>query len=153
MWSPDVAEGCLRDLRRAMNVGPNAPADDPHRQLDSVGSNPLAPTIRTKRPTCVYVDLRFANETDRTLQLRVWLTDDEVRGEVRIDHAWPHAYRVVERHHRFVREPDGTVYRENELWRLSLDAAANVVQAEELVTRNRAEVRYPVDQARCELVT
>lgn len=27
-----------------MNVGPNAPADDPHRQLDSVGSNPLAPT-------------------------------------------------------------------------------------------------------------
>ena len=44
MWSPDVAEGCLRDLRRAMNVGPNAPADDPHRQLDSVGSNPLTPT-------------------------------------------------------------------------------------------------------------
>ena len=34
-----------------------------------------------------------------------------------------------------------------------LDAATNVVQAEELVTRNRAEVRYAVDQARCELVT
>ena len=85
-----------------------------------------------------YVDLRFANETDRTLQLLVCLTDDEVRGEIRTDLAWPEIYRVVERHHRFVREPDGTVYRENELWRLSLDAATNVVQAEELVTRNLA---------------
>jgi vancomycin resistance protein VanW len=98
-----------------------------------------------------YVDLRLANETDRTLQLRVWLTDDEVRGEIRSDHAWPHAHRVVERNHRFVREPDGTVNRENELWRLTLDAVTDEVQAEELVTRNRAEVRYPVDQACCEV--
>jgi hypothetical protein len=27
-----------------------------------------------------YVDLRFANETDRTLQLRVWLTNVDRRG-------------------------------------------------------------------------
>ena len=98
-----------------------------------------------------YVDLRFANATDRTLQLRVWLTDDEVQGELRTDLAWPHAYRVVQRQHRFVREADGTVYRENELWRLTLDAATSEVQAEELVTRNRAEVRYPVDPAICEV--
>jgi vancomycin resistance protein VanW len=98
-----------------------------------------------------YVDLRFANETDRMLQLRVWLTADEVRGEIRTDLGWPHAYRIVERHHRFVREPDGTVYRENELWRLTLDATTNAVQTEELVTRNQAEVRYPVDPACCEV--
>jgi vancomycin resistance protein VanW len=97
-----------------------------------------------------YVDLRFANETDRTLQLRAWLTDDELRGEVRIDLPWPHAYRIVERGHRFVREPDGSVVRENELWRLTLDASTGAVQGEELVTRNRAGVRYPVDPARCE---
>jgi vancomycin resistance protein VanW len=98
-----------------------------------------------------YVDLRFANGTDRTLQVRVWLTDDEVRGEIRSDRAWPHAYRVVERHHRFVREPDGSVSRENELWRLTLDPSTNEVQGEELVTRNLAVVRYPVDPARCEV--
>lgn len=97
-----------------------------------------------------YVDLRFANETDRSLQIRAWLTDDELRGEIRCDLAWPTAYRVVERNHRFVREPDGTVTRENELWRLTLDASTNEVHSEELVTRNRAEVHYPVDPARCE---
>jgi vancomycin resistance protein VanW len=98
-----------------------------------------------------YVDLRFANETDRMLQLRVWLTDDDLRGEVRSDRASPETYRVEERDHRFVREPDGTVYRENELWRLTLDAATNEVTVEELVTRNRAEVRYPVDPGVCEV--
>ena len=98
-----------------------------------------------------YVDLRFANETNRTLQLRVWLTDHYLQGEVRSDLAWPETYHVAERGHRFVREPDGTVYRENELWRLTLDAATNEVRVEELVTRNRAEVRYPVDPALCEV--
>ena len=98
-----------------------------------------------------YVDLRFANETDRTLQLRAWLTGDELRGEVRCDRPWPFAYRIVERGHRFVREPDGSVSRENELWRLTLDASTGAVQGEELVTRNRAEVRYPVDPARCDV--
>jgi vancomycin resistance protein VanW len=95
--------------------------------------------------------VRFANRTDRVLQLRVWLTDDDLHGEVRSDCASLEIYRVEERDHRFVREPDGTVYRENELWRLTIDAATNVVQAEELVTRNWAEVRYPGDPALCEV--
>jgi vancomycin resistance protein VanW len=94
-----------------------------------------------------YVDLRFANKTDHTLQLRVWLTDDDLHGEVRSDRASQETYCVEERNHRFVREPDGTVYRENELWRLTIDAAMNEVTVEDLVTRNRAEVRYPVDPA------
>jgi vancomycin resistance protein VanW len=98
-----------------------------------------------------YVDLRFANQTDTTLQLRVWLTDHYLQGEIRSDLAWPETYCVEERGHRFVREPDGTVYRENELWRFTLDAATNEVQVEELVTRNRAEVRYSVDPALCEV--
>jgi hypothetical protein len=68
-------------------------------------------------------DLPLANETQRPLQLRTWLTDDEVRGEIRSDLAWPHAYRIVERGHRFVREPGLTVLRENEPWRLTLDAS------------------------------
>ena len=98
-----------------------------------------------------YVDLRFANETDRTLQLRVWLTEDSLHGAVRSDRASQETYRVEERDHRFIREPDGTVFRENELWRLTTDAATNEVKVEELVTRNRAEVRYPVDPVRCEV--
>jgi vancomycin resistance protein VanW len=97
-----------------------------------------------------YVDLRFANQTDRTLQLRVWLTDHYLQGEVRSDLGWPETYQVEERGHHFVREPDGTVYRENELWRFTIDAATNTVKVEELVTRNRAEVHYPIDPALCD---
>jgi vancomycin resistance protein VanW len=98
-----------------------------------------------------YVDLRFGNETDRSLQLRLRLTEDGLHGEVRSDRASQETNRVEERDHRFIREPDGTVYRENELWRLTIDAATNEVTVEDLVTRNRAEVRYPVDPALCEV--
>ena len=97
-----------------------------------------------------YVDLRLVNASDRLLQLRVWLADGELRGEIRSNRDAPEGYRVEERGHRFIREADGKVYRENELWRLTLDLAANEVKSEELVTRNRADVRYPVDRANCE---
>ena len=97
-----------------------------------------------------YVDLRIANPSDLVLQLRVWLTDDDLRGEVRSDRASAERYRVEERGHRFVREADGTVHRENELWRLTIDPATDEVRGSALVTRNRAEVRYPVDPALCE---
>jgi len=91
-----------------------------------------------------YVDLRLRNPTDMLLQLRAWLTDSELHGEVRSSRPWPLAYRVEERGHRFARSPDGTVFRENQLWRIVVDRATGRLVGEERIAANRARVRYEV---------
>lgn len=100
-----------------------------------------------------YRDYVFRNDTDATWQLRVWLTDRELRGELRTDRPPDRRYHVFERHHRFVRR-QGVLYRENELWRQVLTKGnPRTVLREELVHRNCAEVRYtpaegtPIEEA------
>jgi vancomycin resistance protein VanW len=63
-----------------------------------------------------YVDLQLYNPTALTFQLRLWLTDKLVEGELRSTSRPPVSYHVVEREHRFVRR-GSKVYRMNQLWR------------------------------------
>jgi vancomycin resistance protein VanW len=93
-----------------------------------------------------YGDLRLRNPTDMVVQLRAWLTDTHLHGEIRSDREWPYAYHVVERGHRFVRGPDGRTYRDNELWRRTTERATGATLREELVTVNHAEVKYPIGE-------
>jgi len=95
-----------------------------------------------------YGDLRLRNPTDMSLQLRVWLTDTELCGQIRADRPWPLAYHVQERGHRFVRDPDGRVFRENEIWRRSVDRTTGRTLSEERITVNRALVTYDVPASR-----
>lgn len=95
-----------------------------------------------------YVDLRVRNPTNATFQLAVTVTDDHLRGELRGERRWPHAFHVEERDHRFVRGPDGQVYRENELWRRTVDRRTGDTITVERITRNHALVGYVVDPAR-----
>lgn len=92
-----------------------------------------------------YVDLRFRNPTDRTFQLRVWLTEEHLRGRIACDRELPSSYRIQEREHRFVRKR-GRVFRTNELWRRVVDRKTGDTTATELLMRNFAEVKYPVPQ-------
>jgi len=78
-----------------------------------------------------YVDLRFCNQTDHTLQLQCGADGTTTCGARSA--ATARRLRCTasrSRDHRFVRGPDGTVTRENELWRLTLDAATNEVKVE-----------------------
>ncbi len=100
-----------------------------------------------------YVDLELQNPTASTFQLRVWLTETHLQGELRSDRPLPVSYHIEERAHRFVEEGgDGgrsrQVYRENELYRLSFDRATGCRLAEELLMKNRGLVKYrPEDVA------
>lgn len=95
-----------------------------------------------------YVDLRVRNPTRLTFQLTVAVAEDHLCGELRGERRWPYAFHVEEREHRFVRGPDGRVYRENELWRRTVDRRTGDTVAAERITRNHALVGYPVDPAR-----
>lgn len=91
-----------------------------------------------------YRDYVFRNDTDATWQLRLWLDDKQLHGELRADRPPTRKYRVFERGHRFVRR-GGVVYRENELWREVLTRGnPRTVLGEERLHHNCAEVRYPL---------
>jgi vancomycin resistance protein VanW len=91
-----------------------------------------------------YLDLMFKNGTDRVFQVISWVDGEYLQGEIRSDAPLPEIYSVEERGHRFVREGD-TIFRENQLWRISAHRATLEVVSEELLMENHAEVRYDVD--------
>lgn len=88
-----------------------------------------------------YVDLRLFNPTRQTFQIRVWLTDNHLKGAVFTDREWPCAYHVEERNHAFLRQ-GGKHYRRNEIWRLVIDKRTGNRTGEERVIRNFSEVKY-----------
>jgi vancomycin resistance protein VanW len=94
-----------------------------------------------------YGDLRLANPTDQPLQLCVRVGTTRLHGAVRTDRTWPVAYHVEEVGHRFVREADGVVYRENELWRRIVDRRTGETLERTLLTRNHAVVGYSIPDA------
>lgn len=88
-----------------------------------------------------YIDLRFFNPTDITFQIRLWLTDNHLKGSILSDRETPHSYHVFERAHRFTRV-DGKYFRENEIWRELIDRRTGVRTGEEMLVRNFSEVKY-----------
>lgn len=91
-----------------------------------------------------YVDLRFRNPTDQTLQLLVWVSDTHLCGELRAESMPPVSYHVIEKDHHF--ERDGEVhYRCNSLWQRQVDRHTGTTIAERLLIRNRSRVMYPIE--------
>lgn len=88
-----------------------------------------------------YVDLRLTNPTNYPIQLKVWLTEQHLKGSIQCEQEWPIAYHIEERNHRFHRE-QGKKYRENELWRIEIDKRTGLTLKEELIIHNYAEVKY-----------
>lgn len=91
-----------------------------------------------------YGDLRLADRTDLTFQLRVRVTDLHLAGSIAADRPWPFVYHVEERDHAFTRGVDGRLFRDNELWRRTLDRATGRTVATDLLMANHAEVKYAV---------
>ncbi len=92
-----------------------------------------------------YVDLVVRNDTATTFQLRTWVEEPDLRGELLADRPAELAYRVQARDELFFRRDDA-VYRRNELWRTTTSTGGELV-AEELFSRNLALVRYDLDPA------
>jgi vancomycin resistance protein VanW len=88
-----------------------------------------------------YVDLVVRNDTATTFQLRAWVGDRHLRGELRADRPSDTAYRVEARDEQFLRL-DGLVYRRNEIWRSHVSRRTGDTVGQELLKRNCALVKY-----------
>jgi vancomycin resistance protein VanW len=88
-----------------------------------------------------YVDLVVRNDTAHTFQLRAWVDERHLRGELLADSTPEHSYRVSARDEQFLRH-DGRVFRRNESWRTVISRRTGAQVGEELVRRNCALVKY-----------
>ena len=94
-----------------------------------------------------YVDLVVRNDTATTFQLRTWLEERHLRGEIRADRGSELSYRVQAREETFLRYR-GRVYRKNEIWRSAVSKSTGDVFHEELLKENCALVKYAPDEDR-----
>ncbi|MGM8215582.1 VanW family protein [Bacillaceae bacterium W0354] len=90
-----------------------------------------------------YVDLRFYNPTNQSFQIKVWLDDKHLKGAINTDQQWPYSYHIEERNHKFL-EKDSKNYRQNEIWRKTVDKTTGNYIKEELLIKNFSEVKYEI---------
>jgi vancomycin resistance protein VanW len=91
-----------------------------------------------------YIDLRFYNPTDLTFQIKLWLTENHLKGAIFSDKETPYSYHVFEKNHRFLQK-DSKNFRENEIWREIIDRRSGNKLNDELLVKNFAEVKYELD--------
>ena len=89
------------------------------------------------------VDYRFKNETDQRVGIFVWLTEEELCGELRSERPYPFRYRLTEENHHFRREGE-KYYRISQVYRTVSDRESGAVLRRELILDNHSEVMYDV---------
>lgn len=93
-----------------------------------------------------YVDLVVRNDTDHTFQVKAYVDERHLRGELRADRLPETSYKVEAREEVFWRHR-GSVYRKNEIWRTTISRRTGNAVGEELVKKNCALVKYePADR-------
>ena len=89
-----------------------------------------------------YIDYQFKNNTPLTFQIRLWLSQKCLEGDLRVSEDLDFAYHVFEKDHQFLRI-DGNYYRKNEIWRNKIiRRKSGEILETELITRNFALVKY-----------
>ena len=89
-----------------------------------------------------YLDLRLHNPTKNTYQLRIWVTDTHLHGEIRSDAPVLTDTQIEERAHRMVLEPWGGYSRHNVLVKLQYDLESGQLLSEAPVVENHALMCY-----------
>ncbi len=85
------------------------------------------------------IDLKIKNTSKYPIQLKLWLTDTQLKGHILSTYATERKYHVFEKNHYFVQTKNG-VYRYNEIWREAL--VEGVVVSEEKIITNCAPIMY-----------
>lgn len=90
------------------------------------------------------LDYRFKNTTNNDVQLRLWLDETMLYGELRSTVEINQKYKIVEEDHHFAKE-DGIFYRNSKVYRLIIDKKSKEVIKKELILNNHSKVMYDYD--------
>lgn len=99
-----------------------------------------------------HVDYRFRNTTAQPVQLRLWISEGDLCGELRSERPFPCRYRLMEEDSHFVKEGEA-YYRVSQVYRRVIDRESGQDLGRELLLRNHSRVLYdpaliPPDQLR-----
>jgi vancomycin resistance protein VanW len=89
-----------------------------------------------------YFDYQVHNPTNHTFQLRVWVDDEHLRGEILSDTDIPERYSIIERDHAFIRDEEQIPWRTNKIFREVRETATGRILREEHLMTNRSRVAY-----------
>lgn len=88
-----------------------------------------------------YLDLKIKNISDKPLQIRLWLTETQLKGQLLSSSSCPRKFHISEKNHYFV-EKNRKYFRYNEIIRETYEKG--VKTDEQFVVTNFAPVLYPV---------
>lgn len=88
-----------------------------------------------------YIDYRVKNTTAITYQLRLWVDDKYLCGELRAEQQQPHTFHIHAENEFFSRE-DGIIYRNGEIYRDIIDRITGQCIDSQLIRTNHARVMY-----------
>jgi len=91
------------------------------------------------------LDYRFKNTTENPVQIRVWLDDTFLYGEIRSTVDLKYKYKIVEEDNYYAKESDGKFYRNSKVYRIIIDKDTKQEIKKELILNNHSQVMYDYD--------
>ncbi|QQS33917.1 MAG: VanW family protein [Acidobacteriota bacterium] len=88
-----------------------------------------------------YIDLQLRNDTSRSYQVRLWMDDEYLHGELFSDSPSEFKYEIFETDHQMKLQPWGGYTRHNRIWRRRTSLIDGMTE-EELITENHAIMMY-----------
>jgi len=87
-----------------------------------------------------YIDLQAKNQTDNTFQIRLWLDDKYLNGELLAKNPVNEIFRIEERNHFIKQEFWGGYSRHNQIFQIKTDKTDNIYES--LLVENHAIMMY-----------
>lgn len=91
------------------------------------------------------LDYRFKNTTKYPIQIRVWLDDTFLYGEIRSAVPLEKKYKIIEEDNHYAKDKDGLFYRNSKVYRIITDKKTNQEIKKELILDNHSKVMYDYD--------
>ena len=112
-------------------------------------SDALFPDVKRREPfgtgtsiSYKALDYRFKNTTKYPIQIRVWLDDTFLYGELRSTVELNKNYKIIEEDNHYAKDEKGVFYRNSKVYRIITDKETNVEIAKELILNNHSKVMY-----------
>ena len=91
------------------------------------------------------LDYRFKNTTPYPIQLRVWLDDTMLNGEIRSTAPLNQKYKIVEEDSHYAQDANGVFYRNSKVYRITIHRETKEELNKELILDNHSKVLYDYD--------
>ena len=86
------------------------------------------------------LDYRFKNVTEFPIQIRIWLDDIMLYGEIRSDVELSEKYKIIEEDNHYAKDKEGIFFRNSKVYRIITDKENKIKK--ELILDNHSKVMY-----------